>query len=116
MADWTEVLRIVAEAAVSGGLVVTLVTLKAARKKAENEAEGLAADNEQKSMDLAKNYVDEFRANIVEPLQKEVKGLRRDVKNLKNAINKINDCPHSAECPVYGELQKQQQGEQDAPA
>lgn len=98
------------------GVIATAVTVKATRRKAEGEADSVMAENEQKQMGLAKDYVDEFRNNIVEPLQKEVKGLRRDVKNLKNAINKINDCPHSAGCPVRGELQKQQDHEDGAAA
>lgn len=88
-----------------GGAIVTVATLAASKRKAKAEA-GHA------EMDLAKDYVDQFRDNVVVPLQKEVKGLRRDVKGLKNAVSKINNCPHSNECPVLDELQKQQPSSQ----
>ena len=98
------------------------------RKKAQ-EVESIKADNRQKDMDLSKMYVDEFKENIAEPLRQEMEqlrtevselrkenaslrretgGLRREIKQLKDAIQKIYDCPHAADCPVYDELQKQQ--------
>lgn len=62
----------------------------------------------QRDMDLSKLYVDEFRKNIVEPLQSEVNDLRNEIKILTNALDKIPDCTHSANCPVYYELRRQQ--------
>ena len=50
--------------------------------------------------ELAKEYVEEFRKNIGEPLQQEVGELRKEVKELKDAVEGINDCPYRAECPV----------------
>ncbi len=58
------------------------------------------AEVQQKYMDLAKEYVEEFRQNIGEPLQQEVGELRKEVKELKDAVEGINDCPYRAECPV----------------
>lgn len=63
--------------------------------------------NRQEEMELSKTYVAEFKENIAKPLQDEIKGLRRDVKNLRKAINTANSCPHSDDCPVLDELQKQ---------
>lgn len=77
------------------------------RKKAQ-EVESIKADNRQKDMDLSKMYVDEFKENIADPLRHEVRELRTEITHLRNAIQKINDCPHSDACPVYSELQKQQ--------
>ena len=57
---------------------------------------------------LSKMYVEEFKENIADPLRREVRELRTEVNHLRNAIQKINDCPHSDACPVYSELQKQQ--------
>ena len=62
----------------------------------------------QKDMNLSKMYVDEFKENIADPLRREVRELRNEITHLRNAIQKINDCPHSDACPVYSELQKQQ--------
>lgn len=104
MTEIWEILRSLIEL-VLGGAIVTVATLAASKRKAKAEA-GHA------EMDLAKDYVDQFRDNVVVPLQKDVKGLRREVKGLKNAVSKINSCPHSAECPVRDELQKQQRDNQ----
>ncbi len=76
------------------------------RRKHRQEVESLKADNRQKDMNLSKMYVDEFRNNIAEPLQREVGELRNEVNQLRYAIQRIGDCPHSASCPVYDELVK----------
>ena len=41
---------------------------------------------------------------FVEPLKKEITSLRRQVSRLTRAIEKIQSCPHSADCPVKDEL------------
>ena len=56
-------------------------------------------------------YVDEFRSNIARPLQEEVKDLRMEIAQLRNAIQRIGDCPHSATCPVRDSLQHESQGD-----
>ena len=99
------------------------------KKRHRQEVESIKADNKKKDMELSKMYVDEFKENIAEPLRQEIEqlrtevselrkenaslrretgGLRKEIKQLKDAIQKINDCPHAADCPVYDELQKQQ--------
>lgn len=78
------------------------------RRRHRQEVESLRADNRQKDMNLSKMYVDEFRENIADPLRHEVRELKDEIKHLRNAIQKINDCPHSGGCPVLDELQKQQ--------
>ena len=42
-----------------------------------------------KDMELGKAYVDEFRSNIARPLQEEVKDLRMEIAQLRNAIQRI---------------------------
>jgi hypothetical protein len=74
------------------------------KKKHRQEVEGLKADNRQKDMELSKEYVTEFRAYIVEPLQREVGDLRQEVKELRDAIQRIDRCPHRDMCPVYDGL------------
>lgn len=76
-------------------------------KKHKATIEGLRKDNELKDMQLAKTYVEEFRENIEKPLLSELKGLRKNVKQLTNAVEKINDCDYREHCPVRAELQKQ---------
>ena len=63
-----------------------------------------------KDMELSKQYVSEFRTFIAEPLQREVGELRMEVNQLRYALQKIGDCPHSGSCPVYDELQRQSKG------
>lgn len=80
-----------------GGLVVTLVTLRSQKAKAEEEAKGLALDNDKKVSEMVNEY-------FVEPLKKDITSLRRQVSRLTRAIEKIPSCPHSADCPVKEEL------------
>ncbi len=74
------------------------------RRKYKQEVENLKAETLQKYMDLAKEYVEQFRINIVEPLQKEVHNLRTEINQLKDAIEKVNDCPYRDNCPVRKRL------------
>lgn len=112
MPEW---LRIVIEALLGGGLLVTLLTLRATRRKAMAEAAGVERDNQSKDMNLGKQYVAAFTENIVEPLKEElaalkqeVSDLKEEVKELKDAVQKANTCPHVDECPVLHRLQKHQ--------
>ena len=97
--DWTSV-------------VLALITMVSGfgwmldRKKHRQEVEALRADNRQKDMNLSKDYVTEWRTYIAEPLQREVGELRTEVASLRDAIQRIGDCPHRAHCPVLDELRK----------
>ena len=92
-------------------IILSIITLLSScgwflnHRKYRQEVESLKADNRQKDMDLSKMYVDEFRENIAEPLRLEVRDLRNEVDLLRNAIQRINDCPLSADCPVLDVLQ-----------
>ncbi len=92
-------------------IILSVITLLSScgwflnHRKYRQEVESLKADNRQKDMDLSKMYVDEFRENIAEPLRLEVRDLRNEVDLLRHAIQRINDCPLSADCPVLDELQ-----------
>ena len=81
----------------TGSNIVTLVTLRSQRAKAHEEAKSLALDNDKKVSDMVNEY-------FVEPLKKEITSLRRQVSRLTRAIEKIQSCPHSADCPVKDEL------------
>ena len=80
------------------------------RRRHKQEVEGLKADNRQKDMNLSKDYVTEWRTYIAEPLQREVGELRQEVKELRDAIQRIDRCPHRDMCPVYDGMRKQQVG------
>lgn len=103
-----EIIRIIIEAVLGGTLIVTLVTLRSTKKKASEEAKSMEIDNNKK-------LIDGFNEYIVEPLKKEVNGLRKDVRRLNRAIEKINDCPHAGTCPVRRELQDGQDCHGDCP-
>ena len=82
----------------TGSNIVTLVTLRIQRAKAQEEVKSLALDNDKKVSDMVNEY-------FVEPLKKEITSLRRQVSRLTRAIEKIQSCPHAADCPVKEELE-----------
>jgi len=96
---WYEVMSPILNVLLTGGLLVTLITLKSVRKKAAEEARGIAIDNDKKVSEMVNEY-------LVEPIKKEVTGLRREVSRLRRAIEKIPACPHSSECPVKAEMEE----------
>jgi hypothetical protein len=53
--------------------------------------------------------VTEWRTYIADPLRQEVLELREQIDQLRNAIQRIDRCPHRDTCPVYDELRKQSQ-------
>ena len=100
-----EIISLIANLVLSGGLIETLVTIKSVRKKGNIEAS-------QADMEQSKSYVDEFTKNIVEPMKDKVNdlervasGLKRELARLRKAINKANSCQWLDSCPVVRELQ-----------
>lgn len=104
--EWTSVVLAVI------GVVSGWFTWWLDRRRHKQEVEGLRADNRLKEMNLSKDYVTEFRTYIAEPLQREVGELRQEVKELRNAIQRIDRCPHRDMCPVYDGMQQQPNGDQ----
>jgi hypothetical protein len=88
-----------------GGLLVTVFTLRAQSKKASAEAAAVEIENDEKASKLLMDY-------IVEPLKKEINGLRREIRLLRKAMDKIVDCPYADDCPVRDELRKHEGQEQ----
>ncbi len=76
-------------------------------RKHKKETESIEADTRKKDMELGKQYVDEFKDNIVKPLQTELRGLKREVTKLQKAVDKVNNCAFGNDCPVKRELQEQ---------
>ena len=98
--DWTSIILALITLVSGCGWIID-------RRKHRQEVESLRADNRQKEMNLSKDYVTEWRTYIAEPLQREVGELRTEVAGLRDAIQRIGDCPHRAECPVREQLQRQ---------
>lgn len=76
-------------------------------QKHKQEIESIKADNRMKDMELAQLYVDQFEQNIADPLRLEVRELREEVKQLKDAIEVISDCPYRDNCPVRDKLRRE---------
>ena len=96
-------------------LILALLTLLSGcgwflnHRKYRQEVESLKADNQQKNLNLGTDFVEKFRSLIAQPLEDEVMKLRTEVNLLKYAIEKINDCPYSARCPVRARLRNEQE-------
>lgn len=101
-----EIVRMIIESLLGGTLIVTLVTLRSTRRKAREDVRAAAIENDKALM----NSFNEF---IVEPLKREVNALRKDVRRFTRAVEKINDCPHAADCPVRHELQNSKDSNAD---
>lgn len=113
MSEWLQIVSIVLNFVLGGTLVVTIATLKATVRKAEAEAEKAKAGVEKMKADNEKSVMKTFQEFIVEPLKVEIKRLNRNINGLQKAIKQANSCPHSDDCPVLDELQKQSDDECD---
>ena len=121
----TEMWMLILNFVLGGGLIAAIIAIatlrshvKEAEAKAEQalaEAKRMQADAKSKEQENDKNLVDTFNEYIVTPLKKEVNGLRKDVRKFTCAVEKINDCPHAANCPVRRELQNDQECHADCP-
>lgn len=69
-------------------------------RKHRQEVKNLKADNRLKDMELAQLYVEQFQKNIAEPLQREVRGLKDEVYELRTSLERVNDCPYRDICPA----------------
>lgn len=99
-----EIITTVASFVLGGGLM-TMITIRATRKKANAEAKGSEIENEKYMSQTLMEY-------IVEPLKKELNALRKDVRKLQKAIDKISECPHSDNCPVRYQLRSDQEADE----
>lgn len=100
MSDWVSVLSIVLNALFGGGLLLTLLTLRAYRSKASAESKSaeLAADQ---------TALQQFQEYVVNPLKKEVSSLRSEVRRFRKALDRIQDCEFKERCPVNEHLKKE---------
>lgn len=93
-----ELISFVLNLLLGGSLIVTLVTLRSIRHKAKEDVRAAELTNEEHAMKTFQTY-------IVEPLKKEIKGLRNEVQRFRKAIERIPDCDYADTCPVKRELQ-----------
>ena len=120
-----EMISLILNFVFGGGLVAAIIAIatltsrvKEAQAKADQalaEAKKMQAEAKSKELENDKTLVDTFNEYIVAPLKKEVNGLRKDARKFTCAVEKINDCPHAANCPVRRELQNGQEYHGDCP-
>ena len=68
-------------------------------RKHRQEVKALKADNRLKDMELGQMYVEQFEANIAEPLRREVRELREEVKELRYELENVKKCScYRADC------------------
>lgn len=78
------------------------------RKQRKQEVEGLKVDVRQKYLTCDTDLVKSFRDLVSKPIEIEVVNLRKEVNQLRYAIQGIYDCRYSRDCPV-GERMREQQ-------
>lgn len=91
--SWIDIVSVVLNLLLGGGLIVTLTTLKSARKQAEEQAKGVSLDNDTKASQTLIEYV-------VNPLKMEMKTLRREITRFRKAVETIPTCKYADDCPV----------------
>lgn len=91
------------------------------RKKYNAELESLRAQVEAAKTDTrgdelenVKNGMAILMEQVVEPLKKEINAVRKELARLRRAVEKVNNCPHAAACPVRDELQRTEECEPHA--
>lgn len=106
----TIILAVIGSSAISAPLGAWLGSLLT-RDKYKAEIDALRAEVASKMSAVENSELDNVRkANqmlvetVVEPLQKEITSLRRNVDKFRKAIEKIPGCPHANECPVSRQL------------
>lgn len=89
--------------------------LESQTKNIENQAKNLEAqfagmkvDTERKYMEMITDMMERFGKLVVKPVEDDVEKLRKEVNELRDAIQKIKDCPYSGACPVWDQLQHKQ--------
>jgi len=106
---WLEILSIIINVLLGGGIWLTLVTLKSVKQKASAEAKGADADAKSKEIDNNEKILKLNQEYVVEPLKREIARFSRVVTRFEKAFEKINDCEYKVDCPVRKELQKKEE-------
>lgn len=76
-------------------------------RKHRKQVEALNIENERQRINLADDYVQHFKQQIVEPLVVEMQQLKAEVNMLNKAVARIDDCHHAEQCPVRESLNKE---------
>lgn len=91
-------------------VVAALITYFSTRKKQKVDTKQIEVDVLEKSLQvLNKDVVEPLRHNL-ELLQLENQTIAKELKNLRNAINKMYSCRSLSNCPIRLELSKSEGG------
>lgn len=101
---WYEIVSGLLNLLLGGGLIVTLITLRAAKKKSDAEADQAVLTAKKSAIDNETSAMENFQKYIVDPLKRETSKLRSETGKLRRAIEKIGECEYSEKCPVKSEL------------
>ena len=75
-------------------------------KKLHEEVRTMQEDVRSRELTNDKTVIEMTMKYVVEPVKIEMMSMRKEIGKLKNAIEKIPYCPHSANCPVTAELRR----------
>lgn len=92
-----------------GSLLTWYVSRAQSRKELERlqiEVEGLKKTNTGVDISNIKASAEILTENIVKPLEKELKSVRRELSKFRKAIEKVKSCQYEDECPVKEQLYK----------
>ncbi|KAA6346433.1 hypothetical protein EZS27_006083 [termite gut metagenome] len=82
--------------------------LKTQIKISETDVRTHELENVDKGMGILMKQVVEPLKKELDEVRNELNEVRKELIRLRKAISKINNCPHSAACPVRDELQRSQ--------
>ena len=94
-----EIISLILNLLLGGGFLVTVFTLRAARRKAHAEAQSVEIDNDERSVRVLTD-------SVLPELRKEIKRLNNEISKFRKAIEKGNTCRHHDACPIIRELHK----------
>lgn len=84
-------------------------------EKLKTEVQAAKINTRGDELENVKAAMDILMEQVVEPLKREINGIRKEMVRLRRAVELANHCPHSAICPVRDELQKSEIIEPDPP-
>lgn len=112
--ELSEILNVILGGSLAGA-IISIVTIRAALKKAKAEAEKALAESDTVKITNTEQATRILIENIVEPLKEELNETRKDLNatkremaRLRKAIDDANSCRYSDDCPVLGRLRVEQ--------